>query len=299
MKKRCEFPTKYFLNNKLVEEKTEASWGMVFLYTSALGKIVRPCITHRFTNKLYGWFQKAHWSKYKIAPFIKRHAIDMEQFEQPPQGYQSFNEFFIRKLKPGQRTIDQDPRSFASPADSKLFVIPQLRPDAHFFVKGVVCNLELFLCDKQLADEYRNGTLLCFRLAPYDYHRFHFPTSGVPEYPITISGGYESVNPLVYKTGEFPLLTNERHIIKFHTESFDTIIMVAVGALMVGKIIETYTPLQQAAKGAEAGYFAFGGSTVVLLVKPNRIKLHNVFIENSAQGYETAVTMGQVLGESL
>ena len=293
-------------NGRLVSEQTEGFACIYWLYATRIGKMIRPLINRRFVNKLYSWYQNTRLSRHKIDPFIAKYHINTEDYEQPKNGYRSFNDFFIRKLKPGGRTINHDPKILVSPADSKLFAIPSVsetfqgvRPTLTFFVKELPFTLETFLHDKDLANNYTNGTLLIFRLAPYDYHRFHFPTNGIPEAPVIIAGRFDSVNPLVYKVGCQPLLSNERHIIKLHTQAFGTILMIPVGALMVGKIVETYKAGQPVAKGDEAGYFAFGGSTVVLLFEKNIIQPKEDFIKNSAHGFETVVKMGEALGGKL
>lgn len=282
---------------KLTTEKTEQAALLSFLYTTNLGNFLRQLVNHRSINKLYALYQNSRLSKHAIAPFVKKYGINLDDFEQPSNGYDSFNDFFIRKIKPGIRPIDTNPKTIVAPADSKLLVVPCITPQATFFIKAHSFILETFLQDQQLASNYSNGTMLVFRLAPYDYHRFHFPADGTATAPYTISGRFDSVNPIVYKSGYQPLLSNERHVIALQTKEFDTILMIPIGAMLVGKIVETYTPNQPISKGTEAGYFAFGGSTVVLLFKPGIIKAKPNFIENSAQGIETIVKMGEAITE--
>lgn len=288
-------PTQLMDNGQLVSEQTDNFELLSFLYTNNLGRCVRLLLNHRSINNIYAMYQDSCLSKHKIAPFVNKHHINLDDFEQPVGGYQSFNDFFIRKIKPGRRPIDQNPRTLVAPADSKLLVIPTITPTTTFFVKTLPFNLETFLHNHKLATDYTNGTMLIFRLAPYDYHRFHFPTDGIPDAPIVIKGRFDSVNPLVYKAGYQPLLSNERHIIPLHTKEFDTVLMIPVGAMLVGKIVETYTPQQPVNKGDEAGYFAFGGSTVVLLFKPGIIKPKEQFLQNSNNGFETVVKMGETI----
>ena len=49
----------------------------------------------------------------------------------------------------------------------------------------------------------------------------------------------------------------------------------------------------------EKGYFEFGGSTVVLLVKKDMVKFDADILENSAQHIETVVKYGEKIGETL
>ena len=71
------------------------------------------------------------------------------------------------------------------------------------------------------------------------------------------------------------------------------VIFVSIGAMVVGKIIETYTPEKECKKGDEMGYFAFGGSSLVMLFKPNVIECNTDLIDHSQKQIETVVTMGQ------
>jgi phosphatidylserine decarboxylase len=270
---------------------------LTFLYTNRLGKCIRPFITRRYIGQLYALYQNSSLSKHLIKPFIKKYNIIIDEYEKPAEKYQSFNDFFTRKLKPGRRLINQDPRLITSPADSKVLVFPALSSENIFFIKKLPFNLATFLADTSLAVEYEQGSLMIFRLAPEDYHRFHFPTACLPAGHRIISGRFDSVNPLVYKSGKQPLITNKRHLISLKTPYFDTVLMVAVGALLVGKIIETYTPHKPANKGDETGYFAFGGSTVTLLFKPGKVTMRRDLIQNSLAGIETAVKMGEAVTE--
>ena len=87
-------------------------------------------------------------------------------------------------------------------------------------------------------------------------------------------------------------------MILLQTTQFDTIVMVPVGALFVGRIVETYKAGILYNKGDEAGYFACGGSTIVLLFKKGQILLRSDICENSLSGFETAVKMGQAITKS-
>lgn len=254
-------------------------------------------MTRRLTCKVAGTFYDSRKSISHIAPFVDTYDISMDDFIVPTGGYQSFNDFFIRKLKPDTRSIDRSAHTITAPADSKVYVIANISTDTTFFVKHLPFNLEKFLGSADLAQQYRDGTLMIFRLAPYDYHRFHFPVDCTPSAPHTIPGKFESVNPISFKSGIQPLTENERQITYLATEKFDTIAMVAVGAMMVGKIVPTFNPHNVYKKGDEAGYFAFGGSTVVLLFKKGTIKPLPLFLQHSSQGIETAVLMGQTIGE--
>ncbi|MGE8537589.1 MAG: phosphatidylserine decarboxylase [Chryseobacterium sp.] len=59
------------------------------------------------------------------------------------------------------------------------------------------------------------------------------------------------------------------------------ILISAVGVIMFGSIMNTFNPGTKISKGQEMGYFAFGGSTIVMLVDKNLIKIDQDIIENT------------------
>jgi phosphatidylserine decarboxylase len=281
------------------------------MYQTKLGSIKRRFMKEKPVSKAIGTFfadlpiSKPYIKNFlKIYPDIAEHA---DEFVTPKGGitqYSTFNKFFYRKLsKKGYelRPIDKQADSVVSPADCHLFVVSDLSKNPDFFVKGCKFNLETFLKSEDLAKTYSKGTLLLFRLAPNDYHRFHFPFDCKPSVPKVINGDLESVNPIAYtptvtpqyKNGKEiytpkvqPLTENERHLITLQSQQFGEVICVIVGAMAVGKIYETYVPrmAKQKAftKGDEMGYFAFGASTIVLIFAPEKIAVEKEFLQKSA-----------------
>ena len=63
---------------------------------------------------------------------------------------------------------------------------------------------------------------------------------------------------------------------------------------MVGKIVNHGH--KEFEKGQEKGYFEFGGSTIVLLLKENAVILDDDIIKYSQQGIETKVFAGEKIG---
>lgn len=292
--KACGF--RFYLDNCLVEEKTEALSLLKFLYGSRFGTIIRFVLRRRWWSRFYALYQNSRLSKRAIKPFVQKHAINMDDFERPVDKYTSFNDFFCRALKPGARSINHDRNVLVAPADAKLLVFPTISKKMTFFVKKLPFNLETFLRSASLADEYANASMMIFRLAPYDYHRYHFPVDGTVRNTYRINGLYDSVNPLAYGAGVQPLLENKRQVIELETEVFGTMLMVPVGAMCVGRIMDSFELNVAYDKGDEAGYFAFGGSTLVVLCK-QPICFLEPFVKHSQAGFETAVKMGQAVAQ--
>jgi phosphatidylserine decarboxylase len=215
--------------------------------------------------------------------------------QDPLTNFKTFNQFFIRKLKPEARPLSQEKDAVISPADGGILVFEHIGQTDKLPIKGTQLNLEKLLNNKDLAQLFEGGTAIIVRLAPWDYHRMHFPLAGFPAKAIIIHGKYESVHPLVFTCGIQPLEINERHLILFETPSASTVALIPVGALFVGAIKETYTPEKPVLPGDELGYFTFGGSTIVMLFKAGTITVLPEILHNSGLGKETQIKMGQLI----
>jgi len=284
-------------SGKLMKERIPGSFWLKWLNTTRLGRMVsRMVVEQRISSVGYGKLMDLPLSRLWISGFIRDHAINMEECQFPADHYQTFNQFFYRHLKPESRPIDPDPKVMVSPADGK--VAGWQTPDGmgNFFVKGHAFTLDKLLHDHELADHYRNGTIYIIRLAPPDYHRYHFPVSGLVSAARIISGRYASVSPLATRIQPSILSTNQRQLTRISSPEFGKVIMIDVGATFVGSIIQTYTPETDVTKGMEKGYFKFGGSTLILLIEPGRIRIDPDIARNTQQGYETSIRMGESIG---
>ena len=166
---------RYYDGDRLVEEKNPSFGWLTFFYQQSFGRAVHHLINHRFMCRLAGWYYDSARSRRAIQPFIEQHHLAMDDYQQPEGGYRSFNDFFIRRLKPGARSIDQRSSAVVSPVDGKVYVLENVSVDTMFFIKQKPFALAQFLGSEALAREYANGLLMVFRLAPADYHRIHFP----------------------------------------------------------------------------------------------------------------------------
>ena len=106
-----------------------------------------------------------------------------------------------------------------------------------------------------------------------------------------------SVNPFALRKKAEIFCLNKREYTTLSNPLFGDVIMAEVGATMVGSIVQTYER-SSVKKGEEKGYFKFGGSTVVLLFEKSKICIDKDLLINTAMGYETAVKMGERIGDA-
>jgi len=260
-----------------------------FLYHTVLPVLARV----KMFSWLVGWFQKRSSSRKNIQPFIDAYNINETEFA--PAEFTCFNDFFIRKLKPECRPIVQGSDRLSMPADGRYLVFPKFD---RFFVKGQEFSLSDFLQDPVLARRFSDGAMVIARLCPVDYHRFHFPCSGIASKPKLINGPLYSVNPIAIKRWVHILSENKRVVTEVETENFGTMLYVEIGATAVGTIRQTFAPETKIEKGQEKGYFEFGGSCLVLLFEKNRVQFDEDLVRNTQNGFETLCKFGGSLGKS-
>jgi phosphatidylserine decarboxylase len=235
-------------------------------------------------------------SRAKVAPFIERYKVKADEFADLPESYRTFNEFFYRKLKAGARPIDPDPDSAIFPADGRHLGFQDVSKLAGIFVKGKVFDLRKLLGDEELAKRFQDGAMVLSRLCPVDYHRFHFPVAGVPGEPKLINGLLFSVSPIALRRNIHIFTENKRAVTRIESEQFGLVAMLEVGATNVGSFEYTFKPGVAVEKGAEKGYFKFGGSSTVTLFERGRIELARDLLEVSQGGMELYARMGDRLG---
>jgi phosphatidylserine decarboxylase len=287
-----------YINRKtgqLITERPPSESLLKFLYHNPFGELALNLVVKRkLLSVLYGKIKSSPSSIKSIQPFVTELDIDMSEARKPMGQFTSFNDFFYRKLKPEARPIGN---GLVSPADAKLLAFENISEVGDFFVKGQKFTLSSYLQDEKLAKKFENSAMLIFRLAPNDYHRYHFPYDGKVLESTKIKGRLFSVSPYALQPNFTRVFCeNKREHVTLLTKDKGDILLSPVGATMVGTILSTFQPNSNIEKGDEMGYFAFGGSTVVMLVDKQQFKIDTDILDNTKNKRETAVVMGEKIG---
>lgn len=292
-------PITYY-NRHSGQTETEAVYGEGFLqwtYGNPVGALALHGFVKRpFFSAWYGRRMSTPQSATRVQPFIDTYGLDPADFLESPNNYASFNEFFFRKLKPQARPIDPDPSSVTFPADGRHLGFQRASEIEGVFVKGQRFDLAELLGDQALAEKYAHGSLVLSRLCPVDYHRYHFPAAGTPGITRLINGPLFSVSPIALRRNLSYLWQNKRTITELKTESIGTVLCLEIGATCVGSIHQTYTPGTPVEKGAEKGYFAFGGSSTITIFEPGTVVLDDDLLQHSSQQTELYARIGSQMG---
>jgi phosphatidylserine decarboxylase len=272
----------------------------LFYGTRAGSRLTSSLFVKRWLSYFGGLYYDSPASKRKIRKFVRQLDIDLEECEKDLRDYRSFNDFFARKLRPGARPVDTDQDAFLSPGDGRLLVFPRVDEDTLSYVKWApICLMDLFNKDAELVERYRGGSCGVLRLCPSDYHRFHFPTSGTVGPTTRVKGLLHSVNPYVLNQKRPVFAMNKRTLCTLQSPVFGPVLLMEVGAMGVGSIVQTATANSEVQAGDEKGYFKFGGSTTLFFLEKGRILFDEVLVRNSESGIETLVRMGESIGRKI
>ncbi|WP_195978339.1 phosphatidylserine decarboxylase [Blautia luti] len=279
--------------NVTVEENEQDKF-LRHLYNDRGGRLCLRVLVQPFVSKMAGVFLNTGLSARFVPGFVEKNRIDLGVYEK--QKFSSWNDFFTRRIREGERPIDERKNILVSPCDGKLSVY-RIGEGSRFFIKDTEYTVEQLLRNKKLADRYLGGYAMVFRLTVDDYHHYCYVADGEKSVNVTLPGVYHTVNPAANEV--FPIYReNAREYTLLKTKEFGTILMMEVGAMMVGKITNLWRGTCGVKKGQEKGRFEFGGSTIILLLQHGKVRLDHDLLENTEEGYETIVKMGERIGET-
>ncbi|MGE3309774.1 MAG: phosphatidylserine decarboxylase [Limisphaerales bacterium] len=285
-----------FFNRHTGQVEEESVYGerwLRWIYGSWTGALTGRLVARRiWFSRWYGWRMDRPASRSKISPFIDSFNIDVSEFADAPGAFRSFNEFFYRRLRDGARPVDPRAGVAVFPADGRHLGFANLGASDHFFVKGQAFDLNSFLGDPELTRRYSGGPAVFSRLCPVDYHRFHFPVPGTPGPARRINGCLASVSPIALVRNLAWLWENRRWLTEIESPGFGHVLMAEIGATNVGSAVHTFEPGQSVPKGQEKGYFRFGGSAVLTLFEPGRVRLADDLLACSRLPQEMYSRMG-------
>ena len=228
------------------------------------------------------------WRPFKsalIGAFMRGFRPDLSEAVEPDtRRYGSFNDFFVRALKPQARPQPADPALIASPVDGTLSALGECHGGRLYQAKGRYYTLAALLAGREeWATRFTGGRFMTIYLAPYNYHRIHMPLRGRLVDAWYVPGRLFSVNGATAAHVPNLFARNERLVAVFEGDC-GPFALVLVGALFVGSMGTVWhgdvmpprgsapqalpVPADTSAlleRGAEMGRFNMG-STVILLL---------------------------------
>jgi len=216
-------------------------------------------------------------------------AVNLEECQTNPRapflGFKSWNDFFIRELKPGRRPVaepDND-RAIVSACEATPYAIQtNVKERDTFWIKSQPYSLRQLL-NGNFVDELVGGTVYQAFLSAKNYHRWHSPVSGtikklqkVPGtyYAEAASEGFDPAGPNNSQGYIAHVATRALIFIQADNADIGLVCLVPIGMAEVSSCLlvdKEGQPLKEGArvkKGDQVGYFQFGGSSHCLIFQP-------------------------------
>lgn len=232
------------------------------------------------------------WMKYKGT---QAHPFNINTYDVPKGGFKSFNQFFLRNLKPNKRPLCKaGPCNdvIVAPCDGGVFYLD--RGDAYSDAKNIADNryplpgksgdhLNLQEAIPGYGRVFQGGPILDILLWFTDYHHFHAPVSGTVIHQGLYQGAYnydfddydanDHYAPTLPsdsdRVGWYKKLgKHQRYVWVIRTEELGLVAMIAIGFWGVGSIINAIKTGDCIEKGQYMGHFGYGGSSIVLAFEP-------------------------------
>ena len=280
------------LQNRTASPRPRDGAALRFLYHTPLGRLLLKPLCARPLSRLCGRFLDSTLSKPLIAPFVRKNGIRLEDFFS--DNFRCFNDCFSRRIRPELRPVDPSPDALVAPCDGLLSVYP-IQKDMVIPAKQSRYTINDLLGGDPAAARFEGGTCLVFRLCVNHYHRYCYPDGGRPLRSGFIPGELHTVRPIALE--QLPVFVrNCREYALLETDHLGTVAQIEVGAMLVGKIANQPAP-EHFERGDEKGMFLYGGSTVILLIEPGRLRIPEAAFALSAEEREIPVCMGERIAD--
>jgi phosphatidylserine decarboxylase len=274
----------------IIPEQIDHKWQNYIKFVSFGGTGINLSIRKHITS-IIGMFLKSRFSKFLISDFIKKYNINYNKYNTVE--YESFNDFFTRRLIVLPNVESNFTPSIRSPSTSRLMVYPSIDQDNFTsWIKGSEFTIEKLIN----ASNNIKSMMIC-RLAVQDYHHFHMPCTGTLQSINVIGQDYYSVSPSIINTPVNVFTDNYRHVYQFVDETNSVFYIVAIGALVVGSIEHNMTIGNKYKSGDRIGNFSLGGSTIVVLFQ-RPIYFNNDLTYYSNLNIESYVKVGNEIGST-
>lgn len=275
----------------LMPQKTVADGWMKWIYETQPGRMALGALVKRkAVSSLYGWYCKRRASAKMAQKLIDQYEIDVTPFATP---FRTYRDFFTRRLP--YVPMPKQPEVLGAWAEGYASAWQNIDPRCLIQVKGMEYDLADLLCDGALAEKYAGGTMIRIRLAPQHYHHFHWFDGGVVQQVRDIKGQYYSVHPLALGRIAALYCQNKRRAVQVKTDQFGSVLLVEVGATMIGSILNPFSEGSAVKRGEDGGYFAPGGSMILGLFEKDAIQADEDLLCQTQAGRECIVHLGERL----
>ncbi len=299
-----QFPHQYVERHsgRIVDERLIADRQVAFLYNSLRenAPAMFRALTSARISSLLGFCQydSHRYGTAQIKNAFARLGIDPQECVEPLSHFTTMRRIFERQIRYWQlRPMDDDPAVVVSPADARL-LIGSFKATSRLFIKEKYFDVgELLGRSSRWCEHFVDGDFAVCRLTPDKYHYNHFPVSGRVVDIYEVDGAFHSCNPLASIAIASIYSKNRRVVTIIDTNveggsQVDLVVMVEVVALMIGKVVQSYSHQAYAdpvavepglfvSKGCPKSLYRPGSSTDIVIFKAGKIEFSADLIGNS------------------
>ncbi|KAJ7762423.1 phosphatidylserine decarboxylase [Mycena maculata] len=186
-------------------------------------------------------------------------------------GYKSWDDFFVRTFQPGIHALQapENPDIINAACESQLYNLAQ---------NGELHSLFDILNHDEYAAQFMGGTVFQGFLSVTGYHRRYARVTGVVRRVVPLPGTYFCQSPATLEETDNPYLRSLSFITALTTRalvfiesdnpSIGLMCFIAVGMTEVSTCETPVKEGDRVTRGDELGMFHFGGSTHVLIFRP-------------------------------
>ena len=203
----------------------------------------------------------------------------------PYYGFQSWDDFFTRRFRPGVRPValKHDSSVIVSACEATPYrIATDVQAHDRFWIKKAQYSVAHMLGNDDLAPQFYGGSIYQAYLDALSYHRWNSPVAGVVVKAYVIPGSYYATSPAVgHEADVYPngdgLIRSQTYLAQMATravvfiEADDSkiglVAFLAIGMDEVSSCDVRVIGSQRVEKGEELGTFRFGGSSWCLLLR--------------------------------
>lgn len=214
----------------------------------------------------------------------------------PHHGFTSWDDFFVRRFKPGVRPVaaPEDGRPDPKFPDPTAVIVTaceatpvrlakRVQARDAFWLKGQPYSILDMLANDERASEFFGGTVYQAYLSALSYHRWHSPVSGTVVKTSIVPGTYYSENhfqrfadpdgnsdsavPRWSQSYLAEVATRGLVFIQADNMNIGLMCIVFIGIAEASTCDITVKPGQHVTKGDDIGMFHFGGSTYCMVFR--------------------------------